>query len=68
MHQPLPKCIFITNSGKCNHLEMGRGFLFIGKECVLADDFVSKCAKQINSLYRPEPPKAPPASGGNENG
>ena len=52
-------CIFYTDFGKCNHLDRGRGFLGIGKRCVLIDDFPSECGKRIRQQKPKEPPMPP---------
>ena len=40
-------CVFYTNRGLCTHLDRGRGFLGLGKVCVLEKDFVGSCTKQV---------------------
>ena len=49
-------CVFFADYQKCSHLDRGRGFLWLGKNCVLVEDFPSECRKQV-----PHPrPKGPP--------
>ena len=59
---PINDCIYLTKNNKCNHLDRGRGFLGLGKYCVLTDDFVSGCKYMIKqeikvSWHEPPPPK-----------
>ncbi len=46
-------CIYYTKSGRCNHIDRGRGLFFLGKSCVLDHEFSSSCRKQIQ-FFRPD--------------
>ncbi len=52
-------CVYHTEFGKCNHLDRGRGFLLLGKECVMHMEFVGSCVKMIQH-ERPVPSPKPP--------
>lgn len=59
MRIPRIDCIFHTETGQCAHLERGRGFLWLGKQCVLHDGFSSECCKRIpHYIPKTQPPKA----------
>lgn len=58
MQIPNIDCLFYTKYGKCNHLDRGRGFLWLGKSCIIHEDFVNGCTKQIKHP-RPGPPPGP---------
>lgn len=60
MKIPRINCKYYTYFGQCNHLEMGRGFLGLGKPCVMNHPFVRECCKRIR-YKRTSPPTKPPA-------
>lgn len=49
-------CVFHTDFGKCSHLERGRGFLWLGKDCVLHDKFPSECSRRVQHKRPVNPP------------
>jgi len=53
---PRINCIYFTEFGKCNHLERGRGFLWLGKSCILSEKFPSECSKRIKHKNPIGPP------------
>lgn len=57
MQIPNIDCMFYSGFGKCSHLDMGKGFLWLGKSCILIGGaFAVKCGKMV-----PHPrPKGPP--------
>jgi len=44
-------CVFYTNFGKCAHPDRGRGFLWLGKHCILFDEFPSTCRKRVKHEF-----------------
>jgi hypothetical protein len=56
MNIPKRDCLFFTKYGKCTHLDRGRGFLWLGKPCILDYNFVGSCTKQHR---HPRPTKNP---------
>lgn len=59
MRIPRINCLFHTDNDKCAHLERGRGFLWLGKFCILHDKFPSECYMRT-SHPKPKPPPSPP--------
>ena len=60
MKIPTINCVFFTEYAKCTHLDRGRGFLWLGKVCILlSDKFVAKCSKRVLHA-RPTGPPPPP--------
>lgn len=55
-------CVFYTSYGNCTHLDRGRGFLWMGKPCVLHDDFSSACRKRVEHKKPVAPPPLKPGS------
>lgn len=53
-------CIYHTDFGKCNHLDMRRGLFGFGKQCVMHDDFVGSCSKMIKHKPMVLPKVTPP--------
>lgn len=58
MRIPLINCIFYSKFGKCSHLDRGRGFLWLGRSCVLHDTFQVKCCQMIPHARPTGPPPA----------
>lgn len=59
MYQSWEGCQFFMESGKCNHLDRGRGFLWRGKRCILLDNFPSECEKRVARTSQDPPPPLP---------
>lgn len=56
-YRPNIDCIYLSSNCLCGHLDMGRGFLFLGKECVLKGDFADSCRKQVEKRPLGDPPQ-----------
>lgn len=54
-------CVFYSDFRKCTHLDMGFGFLGLGRDCVYEHKFVSGCHRQVKRrVARPSSPPPPP--------